>query len=401
MTDLPPLAAAARDGDLAIVRRLLAQMSDPKALTDGTPLWQACVSTARDETRLAIVDVLLTAGANPRHANGRETALHAAAARGPLVLVERLIAGNALEWQRDSEGRLPLETARNGTVADKPAIVELLDRPVIRDPSFRAAVSALQQGDVAGLARLLDAEPRLLRDGIVEPECYRQASRPQYFRDPKLFWFIADNPTLMARMPANIVTVAGTMVARGVDKADLDYALELVMTSAPAREQGHQILLIEFLIGAGATPTAQAIDITLAHRELAPVEALLRAGHPVTAPIAAAFGWTEPLAALLRQASPDEVHRTLSMAVVNGQLEAARLAIEAGADVDAFMAVHRHSTLLHQAAIDERLDLMALLIARGARRDIADMLWGSTPLGWASHQDKARSVAYLEDLFQR
>ena len=153
MTDLPPLAAA-RDGDLATVRRLLVEMSDPKALTDGTPLWQACARTAPGETRLAIVDALLTAGANPRHDNGRETALHAATARGPLLLVERLIAGNALEWQRDSEGRLPLETARNGTAADKPAIVELLDRPVIRDPSFRAAVSAVQQGNVAGLARL-------------------------------------------------------------------------------------------------------------------------------------------------------------------------------------------------------------------------------------------------------
>ena len=121
----------------------------------------------------------------------------------------------------------------------------------------------------------------------------------------------------------------------------------------------------------------------------------------MTAPIAAAFGRTEPLAALLCQASPDEVHRTLSVAVVNGQLEAARLAIEAGADVDAFMAVHSHSTPLHQAAIDEQLDLMALLIAHGARRDIADTLWGCTPLGWARHQGKARSVAYLEDLSRR
>ena len=46
----------------------------------------------------------------------------------------------------------------------------------------------------------------------------------QYFGDPKLFWFIANNPTLMKRMPDNIVEVAETMIARGVDKADLDYA---------------------------------------------------------------------------------------------------------------------------------------------------------------------------------
>ena len=112
------------------------------------------------------------------------------------------------------------------------------------------------------MARLLDAEPRLLRERIVEPECYREAGRPQYFRDPKLFWFIANNPTLMKRMPDNIVEVAEAMIARGVDKADVDYALELVMTSAPARKQGLQIPLVELLRRAGATATARAIDVT-------------------------------------------------------------------------------------------------------------------------------------------
>ena len=76
-------------------------------------------------------------------------------------------------------------------------------------------------GDVAGLARLLDAEPRLLRERIVEPECYREAGRPQYFRDPKLFWFIANNPTLMKRMPANIVEVAEARCAIRTAGAEL------------------------------------------------------------------------------------------------------------------------------------------------------------------------------------
>ena len=83
----------------------------------------------------------------------------------------------------------------------------------------------------------------------------------------------------MKRMPDNIVEVAEAMIARGVDKADLDYALELVMTSSPAREQGLQIPLVELLLRAGATATTQAIAMTLGHRELAPIRALLRAGH--------------------------------------------------------------------------------------------------------------------------
>ena len=297
---LPPLAAAARAGDLAAVRRLIAegQPIDDGGAKTGTPLWQACASDAPAEARMAIADALLSAGANPRHDNGGETALHAAANRGPLALVELLIRKGALEWQPDAKGRPPIAAARRGKAADKAAIIELLDRPVIRDRSFRAAVTALQQGDVAALARLLDDEPRLLSERILEPDCYREASRSQYFRDPKLFWFIANNPTLMKRMPDNIVEVAETMIARGVDKADLDYALELVMTSLPAREQGLQIPLLERLMKAGATPTAKAIDVTLAHWELAPIQALLQAGHPMTAPIAAALGRTDRLEAI-------------------------------------------------------------------------------------------------------
>jgi hypothetical protein len=327
--------------------------------------------------------------------------LHAAANRGPLALVELLIRRGALEWQPDAKGRSPIAAARRGKAADKAAIIELLARPVIRDASFRAAVTALQRGDVAALARLLDGEPRLLRDRILEPECYREASRSQYFRDPKLFWFIANNPTLMKRMPDNMVEVAETMIARGVDKADLDYALELVMTSLPAREQGLQIPLLDRLMKAGATPTANAIDVTLAHWELAPIQALLQAGHPMTAPIAAALGRTDRLEALLREASAEEIQNVFGMAVINRQVEAARLALDAGADVNGFLPVHAHSTALHQAAIDENLELMELLVARGARTDVADKLWSSTPLGWATHQGKAHARAYLEGLRQQ
>ena len=281
--------------------------------------------------------------------------------RGPLALVELLIRNGALEWQGDRKGRPPLAAAKKGDAADKAAIVELLDRPVIRDRGFRAAVAAIRRGDVAGLTRLLDAEPRLLRERIVEPECYREAARPQYFRDPKLFWFIANNPTLMKRMPDNIVEVAEAMIARGVDKADLDYALELVMTSSPAREQGLQIPLVELLLRAGATATTRAIDMTLGHRELAPILALLRMGHRMTASIAAALGRTDQLAGLLDTAPADEIQNALGMAVINGQIDAARLALEAGADPNRFLPVHAHSLPLHQAALDENLELMELM----------------------------------------
>jgi hypothetical protein len=397
---LSPLATAAKAGNIAAVRRLLREGANPDGAPNdrGKPLWQACASEAPDAARGAIVDALLTAGANPRNDSMGETALHAAARRGPVALVERLIVGNALEWQVDRKRRKPLAVARRSDAADKEAIVALLDRDRIDDPSMRAAVKALQRGDTVRLARLLDDEPRLLHDRILGHEAYRKATRFQYFRDPKLFWFIANNPSLVKRMAPNMVEVAETMIARGVEQADLDYALELVMTSAISREQGLQAPLVRCLAKAGAVASPHAIDMTLGHWELEPVRLLLENGQPMTAPIAAAFGDTSRLPALLASATPDDVQRALGLAVINRQNEAARLALDAGADANGFLPVHTHSLPLHQAVLDENLPLMELLVARGARTDVPDKLWGSTPLGWAIHQNKAKARAWLEVL---
>jgi peptide-methionine (S)-S-oxide reductase len=141
--------------------------------------------------------------------------------------------------------------------------------------------------------------------------------------------------------------------------------------------------------------------MTLGHRELAPILALLQAGHEMTAPIAAALGRTDQLVGLLRAAPADEIQNALGMAVINGQTDAARLALDAGADPNRFLPVHTHSLPLHQAALDENLELMELLAARGARTDIADKLWNGTPLDWAIHQGKDRARAWLEHLAAR
>jgi peptide-methionine (S)-S-oxide reductase len=348
-----------------------------------------------------VADALLAAGASVRRSDASAPPLHAAAMRGPLALVELLIRRGALEWQADSKGRPACDAARGGQAADRDAIIELLDRPVVRDPSFRAAVAALQAGDAAALGRLLDDEPRLLRERILEPDCYREAQRPQYFRDPRLFWFIANNPTLMHTMPASLVDVTRVMLDRGVDQADIDYALELVMTSAPAREQGLQGPLIALLLESGARASAHAILATLAHRELAPVQALLDAGYPLTAPIAAAMGLVDRLGELLRAASPDDVQAALGLAVLNRRIEAARVALDAGADPDGFLPIHGHSTALHQAALDGDLDLIDLLVARGARTDIRDTLWDGTPVGWAEHAGHTAVARRLERLASR
>src|SRR5207249_5759973 len=53
----------------------------------------------------------------------------------------------------------------------------------------------------------------------------------------------------------------------------------------------------------------------------------------------------------------------LAVAVINDQPDAARLVLDAGADVGAFLPVHTHSTALHQAALTDDVALIDLLLA--------------------------------------
>jgi len=387
-----PLALAAARADEAVVRELLSRGDRPNGENHdiNTPLWLACASDAPAERRIAIAMLLLRAGASPRQTGENQTApLHQAARKGPIALVELLIRHGALSWQPDRRGKTALDYARKGVASDREQIVALLDRPVIRDPRFRAAVKAIHAGDVAALNGLLDRNPELLHERAIEPDCYPQ----DYFRDPKLFWFIANNPTLMRKVPANIVDVGWAMIARGAEEADLNYTLELIMSSGSLEDQ--QAALMTLLVDAGAIATPASVRVALAHWELAPILLLLARGMAMTAPIAAALGRTQALSALLAEASPDDRQEALGLAVINRQVDAARLCLDAGADPNAFLPVHRHSVPLHQAAINDDVELMKLLVERGARLDIRDTLWDGTPLGWAVHNKKAKAEAYL------
>ena len=339
---------------------------------------------------------VLAGDVSPRIGDGRESPLHAAARHGPLAVVEALIVAGALDWQTDAAGRTPLDVARRGSAPDRDAIIALLDREAIADASFRAAVQAIHAGDSEALARLLDAQPQLLRERIVGPEAYRQAERPQYFRDPKLFWYIANNPTLIERMPPNITEIARIMIDRGVEQADLDYALGLVMTSSSAREAGQQVPLMRCLIGAGATLARETIVATAAYRELAILRALIADGEPVTVLLAAALSDVEQLRKLIADATSDDIQVAFALAVINQNHEAAKIALDAGADVNAFLPVHAHSMALHQAAVNDDVAMIEMLLARGARTDARDTLWDGTPLGWSIHENRPAARAFLE-----
>jgi ankyrin repeat protein len=101
---------------------------------------------------------------------------------------------------------------------------------------------------------------------------------------------------------------------------------------------------------------------------------------------------------LLTHAAPEERQSAFGLAVINRRLEVARLCLDAGADPNHFLPIHRHSLPLHQAAIDDNVPMLKLLVERGARLDTRDTLWKGTPLGWAVHGKKAGAEAYLRSL---
>ncbi len=337
----------------------------------------------------------LAAGANPRATDCGETPLHAAARRGPLPLVEELLRGGALEWQPNADGHTACDVARANAPEDRAKIVALLDRGTIADLAFREAVAALHAGDAERLAALLDAKPYLLTERIEEPAIWREAKRHQYFHDPKLFWFVANNPRLVDPMPANIGALARLMLDRGIAQADRDYALELVMSGAAAREQGLQEPLMSVLLAAGARASPKAVNVAGAHRECDALRTLLAHGYRMSAPIAAALGMREELREVLKVVDRGQVRDAFALAVINGRHEAAEMTLAKGANVNAFLPVHAHSTALHNAANDGDVRMIALLLAAGAHTDTRDLLWDGTPLDWALHAGHSAAAAAL------
>jgi ankyrin repeat protein len=84
------------------------------------------------------------------------------------------------------------------------------------------------------------------------------------------------------------------------------------------------------------------------------------------------------------------------LVVINHHRDAVQLTLDAGADVDAYLVVHSHSTALHQAALDEASDIVDLLAERGARTDLRDRLWDAKPYDWTIHQSRPKGQAALE-----
>jgi hypothetical protein len=220
-----------------------------------------------------------------------------------------------------------------------------------------------------------------------------------YFRNPTLLEFVAENPVRHGKLPNNIVEIAEVILDAGVEQSSLNEVLGLVATGRVPRECGVQLPLIELLCERGADPNgaAQAAAVLF---ELEAIKALLECGARITLPMAAALGRVEESRRMLVEASGEQRHLALALAAQYGRTEIIQLLLETGEDPNRFNPVggHSHSTPLHQAAVNGHLEVVKLLVARGARIDIKDILWGGTPAGWAGYAGKHEVEKYIREL---
>jgi len=275
---------------------------------------------------------------------------------------------------------------------DKPTLSEQLNLPHhqrIEDSTFRRAVELIDSGDTAGLRAHLKQHPQLLRRRV-------DFEGGNYFRNPTLLEFIAENPVRHGTLPRNILEVAKVILDFGVELAAQNETLMLVATGSVPRECRLQLPLIDLLCDHGAEPDS-ALQAAALHGELPSVHALLKRGARLDLPVASALNRLDDFRRLLPSASCEDRHLALALAAQYGHVEIVRLLLDAGENPDRYNPVggHSHTTPLHQAAGAGYDKLVHLLVERGAKLDQKDILWQATPAGWAQYAGKTEIAAYL------
>jgi Ankyrin repeats (3 copies) len=280
---------------------------------------------------------------------------------------------------------------------EKPVPADRLDLPHhqrIQDPVFRQAVALIDTGDEPGLRARLKQHPGLARKRVV-------FEGMNYFHNPSLLEFIAENPIRHNKMSENIVAITEAILESGVDPGEIEVTLALVATGSVPEACGKQEPLINLLCDWGADPDS-AIHAAILHGGLKAVQALIQRGAKVDLPVAA-LGTPDNFRRMLRTANADERHLALAVAAQYCRVDIVRILLNAGEDPNRYNPVggHSHCTPLHQAAAYGTLELVQLLLEHGARPDIKDVLWRGTPAGWANHIGRTEMEAYLRPLEEK
>jgi ankyrin repeat protein len=283
------------------------------------------------------------------------------------------------------------------------------DSPVAR---FESAVEAVVNGDVKTLDRLLGHDPDLVHARSTLVTC----KDPPSHRATLLHYVAANGvEDFRQKTPPNAVEIATVLLGAGAEPdalADMYgtrcTTLNMLVSSAHPAQAGLQIPLAETLLDFGADVEGRGsgspLLTALAFGYLDTAEALARRGARVDRLAAAAgLGRVDLARTFLPIGDAHERHVALALAAQHGHTAIVSLLLDAGEDPNRYNPVgnHAHSTPLHQAAWSGHLDTVRLLVERGARADIGDMVWNSTPLRWAEFGGRTEVADYLRSLNAR
>lgn len=276
------------------------------------------------------------------------------------------------------------------------------------DRRFRAAVRAMDAGDLEALGHEVRQCPALLAERLEVPGAWLRAAVGDalggFFARPYLLWFIAEDPTRTGRVPDNAAELIRALTgwAREAGVASLqeqvDGALRLVCWSGVAAREGQQLAMIDALLEAGARPAKNAHN-ALVGGHVAAADHLLQRGGELTLAAALCTGRMADVPRLALAADTEERQFALVLAALNGRADGVAWLVRDGVPVnEPCPDLYPHGTPLHHAVASGSLATVQALVQGGADIHRADTAWNGTPLGWAlyylENAPSARREAY-------
>ena len=268
---------------------------------------------------------------------------------------------------------------------------------------FERAVEAVIDGDIATLKRLLAEDPELVRARSTRVNNFD----PPMHRSTLLHYLAANgveglSPALAeergrsregparSRRRSERVVVGVRRAVHDDGAAGVEHAAGRCRRAGAAGRNADRLRRLDLRRRVRATGPRRSKPRWCSASTMRP-QALVRRGAPIESLAAAAgLGRIDDVKRMLPRADEHDRHRALALAAQCGHAEVVGVLLDAGEDPNRFNppGTHAHTPPIHQAIAAGHLDVVKLLVDRGARLDIKDTIYQGTPLGWAKYCDQ-------------